>query len=464
MITRKLMFAIALLVAVPRVASAQEGGDDKAPKKDENAGKDQPADKAPAPKPAPPTPKAPTAEDLEKAKQAYIEGKRLIEDEHDIQGGVAKFKESYRLSRNPLLLYNIGFALDSLKDTEGALIYYKKFLSDTSDDAPNRDLAAARIKQLDRQADADAMFSGSAPGTEKSSDTTGSDTTEAPAKAPPPAPKHQVTEFEHRVVDSAPPGKPLDLSAFVPDASHWQLTLFYRTAGTSKYQSTPMRPRYNELVGRIPASAMHGNTIQYYIEARDRQDKVVGRSGHATSPNLVFIDPSAKPQFYPDIEGGDTVDDTANSGNGGGAMLGNQTGPNGPSDQPRNLETYARWGTTAGAGAFMTMALTFYFIASDANSGLEGEAFSSNNENCPMGPPCRSFSDAQKSLQSRGQTFETLTNVMLISGAVAAGAAGYLWYREYQRKKERARTPAHRVVLTPAVGPGYVGGAAALRF
>ncbi len=457
MITRKLIFAIALLVAVPRVATAQEGGDDSAPKKDENAAKDQPAAEPPAPKPAP------TAEDLEKAKQAYIEGKRLIEDEHDIQGGVAKFKESYRLSRNPLLLYNIGYALDSLKDTEGALIYYKKFLSDTADDAPNRDLASARIKQLDRQADADAMFSGTAAGSEKTSaDTTGSG---QPEKAPaPPAPKHQVTKFEHRVVNSAPPGKPLNLSAFVPESSHWQLTLFYRTAGTSNYKSTPMRPRYNELVGRIPASAMRGNTIQYYIEARDRQDKVVGRSGHATSPNLVFIDPSAKPQFYPDIEGGETVNANAAAGDGGGAMLGNNAGPNGPSDQPRNLETYARWGTTAGAGAFMTMALTFYFIASDANSGLEGEAFSSNNENCPMGPPCRSFSDAQKVLQSRGQTFETLTNVMLISGVVAAGAAGYLWYREYERNKERSSAPAHRVVLTPAIGPGYVGGAAALRF
>ena len=463
MITRKLMFAIALLVAVPRVAHAQDGDGKDAPKNNENAGKNQPADKAPPPKPTPPA--APTANDLEKAKQAYIEGKRLIEDEHDIQGGVAKFKESYRLSRNPLLLYNIGYALDSLKDTEGAMIYYRKFLSDTADDAPNRDVAAQRIKVIDRQADADAMFSGTATGGE----TTGGAATGGAATGgaiheatPPPKPAHQVTKFEHRVVDSAPPNKPLDLSAFVPESSHWQLTLFYRTAGTSKFESTPMRPRYNELVGRIPASAMHGNTIQYYIEARDRQDKVVGRSGHATSPNLVFVDPSAKPQFYPDIKGGETVD--AHAGAGGGAVLGNGSGPNGPSDHPRNLETYARWGTTAGAGAFMTMALTFYFIASDANSGLEGEAYASNNENCPMGPPCRSFSDAQKALQSRGQTFETLTNVMLISGVVAAGAAGYLWYREYERKKERASTPAHRVVITPAVGPGYVGGAAALRF
>ncbi len=457
MITRKLIFAFALLVAVPRVAWAQ---DQDKPPPDEST--DKSPDESPPPKPAP---EAPTAEDLEKAKAAYIEGKRLIEDEHDIQGGVAKFKQSYRLSRNPLLLYNIGFALDSLKDQEGALIYYKKFLSDTADGAPNRDLAAERVKVLNRQADADAMFSGTAAaGSEATgTETTGTETTGKTAPPPAPAKHKTVTEFEHRVVEEAPPGKPLDLSAFVPESAHWQLTLYYRTAGRSKFSSTPMRPRYNELVGRIPASAMHGNTIQYYIEARDPQGKVIGRSGHATSPNLVFIDPSAKPQFYPDIEGGDTVEAGADN-DAGGAMLGNSGNPTGPSDQPRNLETYTRWGTTAGAGAFLTMAVTFYFIASDANSGLEGEAFSSNNENCPMGPPCRSFSDAQKTLQSRGQTFETLTNVMLISGVVTAGAAGYLWYREYERNKEHARTSGHRVVVTPAVGPGFIGGAAALRF
>ena len=45
------------------------------------------------------------------AKKAYGEGKRLF-DAKKFADAVDKFKESYRLSRNPLLLYNVGFTLD----------------------------------------------------------------------------------------------------------------------------------------------------------------------------------------------------------------------------------------------------------------------------------------------------------------------------------------------------------------
>ena len=46
-----------------------------------------------------------------------------------------KFKESYRLSRNPVLLYNIGFTFDQLGKKDLAVIYYKKFLTDAPADA-----------------------------------------------------------------------------------------------------------------------------------------------------------------------------------------------------------------------------------------------------------------------------------------------------------------------------------------
>ena len=63
------------------------------------------------------------------AKKAFGEGKALF-DEGKLPEAVEKFKESYRLSQNPLLLYNIGFTLDQAGQKDKALFYYRKFLAD----------------------------------------------------------------------------------------------------------------------------------------------------------------------------------------------------------------------------------------------------------------------------------------------------------------------------------------------
>ena len=63
---------------------------------------------------------APTKEQLDQAKKAFGEGKALY-DEKKFPEAVEKFKESYRLSRNPLLLYNIGHTLDQAGQKDKAL-------------------------------------------------------------------------------------------------------------------------------------------------------------------------------------------------------------------------------------------------------------------------------------------------------------------------------------------------------
>ncbi|HUH03518.1 MAG TPA: hypothetical protein VML75_16085 [Kofleriaceae bacterium] len=423
-------------------------------------------------------PAAPSAEDIEKAKQAYLEGQRLIDDEGNVAAGVEKFKESYRLSRNPVLLYNIAFALDGLKQRNMALFYYRKFLVDAPEGAPNRDVAAERIKVLEAMPEpADPSLD---PFAATDEPTIGAGEPPAPlpekpiAKAPPKPPPvaRTVTAFEHKVIEEAPPQMPLDLTVAIPDDARWQVKLFYRGAGNSDFVSAGLTRRYSELIGRIPASAVSGTSIQYYIEARDSSGKVVARSGRAISPNLVFVDPAAKPRFYDDLE-----DDGASTlGSGpvaGGAAGGGATGGGGPSDLPRDTLTYLKWGTTAGSTTFLTMAVTFYFISSSAASTLEGEAFNSTNEGCQMGPPCRTFSDTQRDLQSRGETFETMTNVTMVLGLAAGAAAGYFWYKDLQRAKKkkdtdkapvRNRPPVEDFAAVPMLGPDFIGGAAAVRF
>ena len=55
-----------------------------------------------------------------------------------------------------------------------------------------------------------------------------------------------------RSIEAAPPGKPLDVTAFVPEDSGWTVTLYFRGSGDAKFIAKPMKWRYKELVARIP--------------------------------------------------------------------------------------------------------------------------------------------------------------------------------------------------------------------
>ena len=57
----------------------------------------------------------PSAEDLEKAKEHYAKGKAFF-DASEFEKAVDEFKESYKLSKNPVLLYNIAHTHDEIGD------------------------------------------------------------------------------------------------------------------------------------------------------------------------------------------------------------------------------------------------------------------------------------------------------------------------------------------------------------
>jgi hypothetical protein len=73
--------------------------------------------------------------------------------------------------------------------------------------------------------------------------------------------------------------------------------LYYRAPGQADFTSVLMKRRGPEKVGRIPASEMSGKSVQYYIEAKDPTGTVVKSSGSPSDPNIVLIDPAAKPQI-----------------------------------------------------------------------------------------------------------------------------------------------------------------------
>ncbi len=427
----------------------------------------------------------PTAAQLEAAKKAFAEGKAL-HDAGNLHDAIEKFKESYRLTKNPLLLYNIGFTMDeasqkdpSLKDL--ALFYYRKFLSDAPQNAAQRATVADRVKALEKdKLEADLNAPPTTPTTPPTTPTTPTTPSTTPTEPPArhiqikPAGTYDIADFEHQVVDTAPPGKPLDVTAFVPEDSGWVVTLNYRGAGDASFTSKVMKWHYKELVARIPARKMSGSTIQYYIEVKDQAGTKVTSSGKSASANLVTIDASAQPRFFPDIT--DEPETTTTTGTTENPIGPNQN-PGGPSDVPTGdglfdvgskKFKYAKWGTTGGAAVLFAGSLIFYIQAGNQAQALVDDAKSTHPGCATL--PC-TFDKYDRDLQSAGKLDQTLSQLTFGVGLVATAAAGYLWYRQLSHKPHgeagttsKPAEPEMSWIVVPSISDGYAGAAAATRF
>jgi hypothetical protein len=101
------------------------------------------------------------------------------------------------------------------------------------------------------------------------------------------------TDWIHETIDSAPPGQPLDVRVQTPVMKGVKVFLFYRSLGQSEFTSVEMKRRGPEKVARIPAEAMQGKSVQYYLEAKDATNNLINHSGSQVDPNIIFLDASA---------------------------------------------------------------------------------------------------------------------------------------------------------------------------
>jgi hypothetical protein len=405
----------------------------------------------------------PTPAQLDAARQAYADGKAL-HDKGNYLGAVEKFKESYQLSKNPLLLYNIALTMEeagSGKDL--ALLYYRKFLTDAPVTAEQRTTAIERIKALEKE------LGGLEP--------------TAPVKTTlhgvKPIGTYGPTDFEHHVVEDAPPNQPLDLTASVPDDSGFKVTVFYRNAGEGEFTAVPMRWRYKELVGRIPAAKMTGGTVQYYLEVRDAEGTLVTRAGKSVTPNLVTIDPSAKPKFYPDMteekeerpahtEDDDPLHPHKQAEKPIAASVATVTFDrhDGLFDVGSSKYNGVKWTATASAAALLGVSVLFYVRAHN-----EAKALKDDSTNCGT-PPCRPFDTAYDAdIESSGRRDETIFGVAFGFGLAAAAIATWYWHGQVIAPSEtelKASTkppkPTTAWHVIPTVDQRSVGATAAVRF
>jgi hypothetical protein len=424
---------------------------------------------------------APTPAQLERAKQAFTEGRKL-HDAGQLTEAIEKFKASYALSKNPVLLYNIGLTMEELgpDNLDLAVVFYRRFLAEAPAGAAQRRDATDRIAAITKRLTAPlpATPAPDKPPVPAATPPVPTATSPMPTATPPvpaatlpvPTPpastRHGAADFTHQVVETAPPGAPLDVTAVVSEAAGFTVTLFLRDAGEATFVSTPMIQRGDERVGRIPAARMIGSAVQYYIEVRDATGALITRSGRSTSPNLITLDASARPRFYLDVADPvlpppppppvDAEDPIARGvPRTGGASADPRDG-----DRDDRALSYARWGTTALAGTSLGVGITLYVLAHGHATALETDA-----TGCGA-PPCQKYDAYDRDLQRTGKLEQTISNVALIGGVAVAAVAGYLWVRALTSHREPARsTPAMSWQLAPSLGVnGYAGAAAAVRF
>ncbi|MBS1122861.1 MAG: hypothetical protein H6Q90_5089 [Deltaproteobacteria bacterium] len=430
----------------------------------------------------------PTAAQLDAAKKAFGEGKKL-HDAGKLPEAIEKFKESFKLSKNPLLLYNIGLTMEEAGMEDLALFYYRKFLTEAPADAGQRQTVVDRVKVLEKKFSPNATTDTGKPDAGKP-DVAKPDVVKQPVVIKP-AGTYSATDFQHQIVDTAPPGKPLDVTAFVPEDSGFAVTLFFRTAGEGKFNAKPMKWRYKELVGRIPAPKMIGSSVQYYIEVKDQAGTVVTRSGKSTSPNQVLLEAGATPRFYPDItddgeikvtpkevRARDDEDDPLNKTTkpvikDPPVVEVHPTQPGVPgsglSDVGSSKFKKAKWGTTIGATA-----LVGFGIVSFLQAGKYARSLEEDSTQCGV-PPCRAFSAGNDTyaadVEKTGRRWQTFSTVGIGLGIATGAVAGYFWYKELTAKKrgdlkasKSAPSPETSWVVAPTLDHGYAGAAAAVRF
>jgi hypothetical protein len=406
---------------------------------------------------------APTPAQLDKARKAFAEGRKL-HDAGKLTEAVEKFKLSYQLSRNPLLLYNIGLTMEELGSGDLAVIFYRQFLAEAAPDAAQRADATDRIAAITRVLAPPAAPPPPTP-------------PEAPppeAPPPPPPPQFGSADFTHHLIEAAPPGVPLDVTAVVSDGFRVVVTLYVRSPGEATFTATPMERRNQERVGRIPATRMAGSAVQYYVEVRDDTGALLARSGKSTSPNVVNLDAGATPRFYPDFTPAppvttpghhDAEDPIAAATPGvGGAAAGPAPG-GGVLDVGSGEFAVAKWSATAAAGTGVGLGITFYVLSRGHATALERDSI-----DCGP-PPCQKFDSYDRDLEHTGKLEQTISRVALVGGVAAAAVAGYFWYRELtasrhgERKVSRTSSTTASWQIAPAIGgDGFTGAAAVGRF
>jgi hypothetical protein len=369
---------------------------------------------------------------------------------------IKELKKAYLLKRLPALLLNIGATYRKMNDLENAHYYYKKYLAEAPD-AKDRGDVEKTIAEIVREKP--SVANAAPPAGEGGG---------AEASAPPAA-----TEWKHTPVDAAPPEQPLDVRVQMPVTKGVKVYVYYRGAGQADFTQVLARRHGSEKVGRIPADAMNGKSVQYYVEGKDDKGNVVKSFGSAGDPNIVRIDQSAAPQVVAAGGGG-----AAENGSAAHADLDDEAAPitGEVAEKPKKHrssgggssegERSSRFGGLFWTGAVATalgvasVAIGSYFLY-QAKSYSDVLTADSQYRDPMTGQPYH-FTDPNaspyddKTVEARGKRDDAIGIGLAVGGGVlvAGGVIAMVVDQTVLKHRGEEKPKRSSAWLMPAVGPG----------
>jgi hypothetical protein len=100
-----------------------------------------------------------------------------------------------------------------------------------------------------------------------------------------------VKGLQHTILDTAKAGNPQSIEVLVgSDLTPVKVAVMYRVQGTSEFvEGKLVKQGGCKYTGSIPAAAMHGSLIHYYVAAYDSSNKVLAGKGSVGSPNIMEL-------------------------------------------------------------------------------------------------------------------------------------------------------------------------------
>jgi len=100
-----------------------------------------------------------------------------------------------------------------------------------------------------------------------------------------------VKGLQHTIIDSAPGAAPQPIEALVGgDISPVKVSVFYRIEGATDFTEVKLGKQGDcKYTGAIPATAMKGSLIHYYVAALDGNNKAIAAKGSSGSPNILEL-------------------------------------------------------------------------------------------------------------------------------------------------------------------------------
>lgn len=141
-----------------------------------------------------------------------------------------------------------------------------------------------------------------------------------PPAAPPGVDCSAVTGVQHTIIDAGKTNLATPIEALVgADVPAAKVSVMYRPEGATAFSEVRLTKQGDcKYTGAIPASAMKGTVLHYYVAAYDENNRVLVGKGSSGSPNIMELTPG--PTGRSDTE--DPINGNKKPDDGGGAIHG----------------------------------------------------------------------------------------------------------------------------------------------